>query len=517
MKKTGLALTISIILGLTGCSGGSGGGSSSHANLPKDNTVVINPKPQSNTSTTTSTARLADNAVDTPAESTIDTASNTEKATGEENITHVHLTPDSRSRRIIHGDPKGNEGYGYEDIARQETPVNENSDNAAETVVESTPHSFPDRRPGRIRGKRSVEVSPKTSPATVTTTATTTTPTPVAPVPENKTEDRVFANGKKESELPKVPGAKPISSTDYGDQTRTLYDNGQVIYSYPKDYWKPVITTPKKQEEPKLDGLSFIDKTQAEKLLTDLNKSVEAASKDMGGSGNYVLGYGVNFNDANYSSSVSKHQVKIKHENEKTSVTVSLDGSIDADDLADNKNMYDFVNGSETPAKFLVDVGGDSYLGSNGTELLAFGVKSATMPNSKLDYKGQSIIWAKTTDDQGSYHVGEFTGKYDNSSQNFTGTITTVDNGSKYLELGLKANSIQSNTFSGTVTIKEAPTSMGSWKDKTLQFDGQFNGKDGKGTSGIIYTKNDTAPEIKGKIGGVYAGSASTTPAEGAK
>ncbi|AWX14506.1 hypothetical protein CEP49_08195 [Mergibacter septicus] len=74
-----MALTISIILGLTGCSGGSGGGGSSHANLPKDNTVVINPKPQSNTSTTTSTARLVDNAVDTPAENTIDTASNAEK------------------------------------------------------------------------------------------------------------------------------------------------------------------------------------------------------------------------------------------------------------------------------------------------------------------------------------------------------------------------------------------------------------------------------------------------------
>ncbi|AWX14979.1 hypothetical protein CEP48_01805 [Mergibacter septicus] len=528
MKKTGLALTISIILGLTGCSGGSGGGSSSHANLPKDNTVVINPKPQSNTSTTTSTARLADNAVDTPAESTIDTASNTEKATAEENITHVHLTPDSRSRRIIHGDSKGNEGYGYEDIARQETPVNENSDDAAATVVESTPHSFPDRRPGRIRGKRSVveptvetaeaaETEVATEPATVTATATTTTPAP-AVTPEKKVEEKRFENGKTADQLPKVPGAKPVSSTtdSYG-KTKIVYDNGRVIESYEsndgQEYWRPFPPTnnPAPKQDPKLDGLSFIDKTQAEKLLSDLNKNVEDAKKAASSEGDYVLGYGVDFSKRNYSTTVDKHQVKIKQENGKTTVTVSLDGSIEANDLADNKNMYDFVNANgKNPPKFLVNVGGDSYLGSNGKELLAFGVKSTSMPSSNLDYKGQSIIWTKTTDEQGSYHVGDFTGKYNTSANSFTGTINIGNDNTNHLELTLNASTNGQSSFSGTVTITTAPTSMDSWKSSSLKFDGQLNGAGGKGTSGIIYTDSSSG-DAQGKIGGVYAGSASET------
>lgn len=463
MKKTGLALTIAMVLGLTGCAGGSGGSGDSHASLPQNNGVVINPQ-----STTTSTSSNSVSSSSSTSSSSVAT------------VAEVNSTPTEEV---------GTDTAEIGTVSLLDT-------SSATTNPSGKSEDKPHRRSRRsvVNTSEIVEVEAlkdKTQPS----------------------KEKIFSNGKTASQLPKVAGATPVSSTtDDSGKTRTVYSNGRVIYSYGNgtdEYWKAV-TLKVNDKQPTLNGISFIDKKQAEKLLTELNSSVEKVARYTDSS-NYILGYGMDFSSESNSVSTNKYPVKVKMENSKATIIVgTIEQPIDADDLANNRDMYSLINsnGTTTPIKFLIDVGNDTFLGSNGKELLAFGVKSSSNPTSTLNYTGKSLIWTKGESGAGEYSAGDFSGKFDQSAKTFTGTINTAYNGNGHLQLELKATNISNASFTGgTVTILSA--TKDEWKNKTLKFDGQFNGDGGKGTSGIIYTDSTSDTGIKGKIGGVYAGAGS--------
>ena len=169
-----------------------------------------------------------------------------------------------------------------------------------------------------------------------------------------------------------------------------------------------------------------------------------------------------------------------------TTTTTSVNLPITQGDLLDGygKNIdAEMKSKIDSGGNFVVDYGGHTFLGRSGTTTFAFGFKTTEEQMKtlnehlkELDYRGKALVWVKG-DDTNSIKVGSFIGRISSDGHKVSGSITV---GSEFTMTLQSTNLDESGSFTGSVTTR------GRFSSETLKYQGQLNGEQAQGMSGVV-------------------------------
>lgn len=239
---------------------------------------------------------------------------------------------------------------------------------------------------------------------------------------------------------------------------------------------------------------------EREELLKDVKNVNNIAEnfKKQHSEPEYIFGYGISDNERNNTLkpvTYSDGQFTVNKNGSPVNLPVTTENLL----YGYNENIdTEMKSKIDSGGNFVVDYGGHTFLGRSGTTTFAFGFRTTKEQMETLnehlngyDYRGKALVWVKG-DDTNSIKVGSFTGRISSNGHKVSGSITV---GSEFTMTLQSTNLDGSGSFTGSVTTS------GRFSSESLKYQGQLNGDQAEGMSGVVTGSDKVGAAFAGKTG----------------